>query len=286
MIDESGEFTVFHCRDDETKTFHKKAVEPILANEFSLFLEEKGVKIVSAEEFLQRTLLENISQLQDGSTEDPSCRFYPEREYRTYYKSKEFNALPANHPAILRLTVLAQAMHDAGVCDIPVRKQNFNSIDVRYSDDLLQQFLCISNSESLFGAENIGMGGRGPWGIHPMHNQKAGTMAYANGTKFKLKKNGICYPGQAIVRDSNGAEIKQNSKYFDPKVILDNARCALIMYQTPGSNGGLAPWGTGDKWGSNRHCSKKERDRLKFSKYLGTLSCCSQACKDQIQETI
>jgi hypothetical protein len=150
-----------------------------------------------------------------------------------------------------------------GVCQVKPEKENYQGIDIRTPDDLLEHFLCISNSESRFGQTNIGMGGRGPWGIHPMHNSARGK---------------ICYGLQSVVR-SGSREIKKNEAYKNPKVIRDNAACALRLYQMNGPGNGFKPWGTGSAWGSNRHCSKATRKKFQFGKYLGALSCCSEECK-------
>ncbi len=280
MIDTTTPLSVFHCRDEAHNSLHKRAVRPLEEVAFTHFLESKGVEIVSSEEYLKRTLLKNISQLIEGPLERLPCG--TEYEYRTYSRSKEFNALTPNHPTIKNLKVLAEALHSAGVCDTPVREENFNSIGIHNSDDLIKHFLCISNSESVFGTENIGQGGRGPWGIHPMHNQKADSIAYVSGQQILLKKDGLCHPSQSVVRDENGNEIKTNEAYFNINVISDNAKCAIKLYRTPGSLGGFSAWGTGTNWGSNRHCSKESRERLNFAKHIGALSCCSIACKNAL----
>ncbi len=288
--DDTNELSVFYCRNDGDGTFAKYPVEPIFAARFSEHLKSKGVDIVTAEEFLQRSngnIWEVFAEGAVAAAEKMGCPAIDE-EYRSYYRHKEFNALSSDDPVIKHLEVLADALHEAGVCDLNVRKENFNSIDVRSKDDLLQHFLCISNSESLFGQNNIGMGGRGPWGIHPGHTQKKGTYSYINGSKQKLKEDGICYPSKAIARDESGAELKVNGLYFDEEVILDNAKCALTLYRVEGYLGGFAPWGKGSSWGSNQHCSKTTRDRLKFTKFLGEKACCSSACKDAVtgQDTL
>ncbi len=284
--DESGETTVYHCKDEKNGTSHRFEFEPLEAAFFELEVGEKGVEFIEAEEFIRRTTLGDMGSILNGMVgESGTCGAPPEREFKSYYKVDEFKRLGTDHPVIEHLRELAKAMHDSGVCEVPVRKENFNSIDVRNRDDLLQQFLCISNSESVFGQRNIGMGGRGPWGIHPMHNQKKGTYAYVDGGSTRLKHNGICYPSQAVVRDADGDEIKINSRYFEEDVMKDNAACALKLYQREGSLGGFSAWGKGKSWGSNRHCSKKTRDRLNFTKYLGELACCSKECIDKIQKS-
>lgn len=285
FADESGPTTVYHCRDEKNKTSHRFEFEPLEAPFFELETSEKGVEFIDAEEFIRRTTLGDMNSVLNGNLMEPGTCGGPEQEFKSYYKVEEFKRLGVDHPVIQHLRELAQAMHDAGACSVPVRKENFNSIDVRSRDDLLQQFLCISNSESVFGQRNIGMGGRGPWGIHPMHNQKKGSRAYVDGKTTRLKQNGICYPSQAVVRDADGEEIKINSRYFDEEVIFDNAKCALKLYQREGSLGGFSAWGKGKSWGSNRHCSKKTRDRLNFSKYLGKLACCSKECIDKVEQS-
>lgn len=284
--DESGDTTVYYCRDEKNGTSHRFEFEPLEAPFFELETGEKGVEFIEAEEFIRRTALVDMDSAFNGVMMAPgTCGAPPEREFKSYYRVEEFKRLGSDHPVIEHLRELAKAMHDAGVCEVPVRKENYNSIDVRNRDDLLQQFLCISNSESVFGQRNIGMGGRGPWGIHPMHNQKKGTSAYVDGRTTRLKHDGLCYPSQAVVRDADGDEIKINSRYFEEDVMKDNAACALKLYQREGSLGGFSAWGKGKSWGSNRHCSKKTRDRLNFTKYLGKLACCSKECIDNFEKS-
>lgn len=271
--DESEESNVFYCKENQKGTTFVQRVDPLLSHEAQLGLEETGVRFITKEEFSWLVTPEELLKMMG---EGPNGEMLACFE-RVYYRTNEFNRLRTNDATIQRVIKLARALQEAGVCDLPVKKQNFNSIGIENSQDVLHHFLCISNSESVFGRENIGQGGRGPWGIHPMHNQKAGTRAFVDGRTVTLRRNGVCYPSRAVVRDANGAEIKQNSAYHDEAVILDNAKCAMTLYREKG----FTDWGRTNVWGSNRHCSANTRDRLEFFKHIGALGCCTQECRQR-----
>ncbi len=283
-LDESNEeFTSVICRDELSETHHVEKIDPLVVHEMSLYLQENGIEVLSTEDFLAKSLLKSLDMFRKGPEYCLNCEVHLEE---VYYRVEQFNRLPTSDPTITRLKALARAMQEANVCNVNVKSENYNNISVSNSDELLHHFLCISNSESVFGRDNIGMGGRGPWGIHPMHNQRSGTKAFVDGKTTTLKSNGLCYPGKAVVRDANGTEIKTNRLYQDPEVIRDNAKCAIKLYQRSGALGGFSAWGKGKSWGSNRHCSKSTRDRLQFMKHLGELGCCSQACKERVRKSI
>lgn len=271
-IDETGENTVFYCKDNLGNPIHREEMLPILSESAKAGLIDAGVEIVSFEEFVGRVTEEELLALPGGPNEGMQACIY-----KSYYRTNEFNRLPENHEIARQLRTLAQALQEAGVCDLPVKSQNFNDINIQSSQDVLHHFLCISNSESVFGTRNIGQGGRGPWGIHPAHNQRAGTSAFLDGKTRTLQRDGVCYPSRAIVRDANGVEIKQSDRYREYPVILDNARCAMTLYRERG----FRDWGTTSAWGSNRHCSKATRDRLQFFKHIGALGCCTDACRSR-----
>jgi hypothetical protein len=277
LVDITGEQFQFRCHDANEKENYSAAVDPILAGDFSAKLQEKGVEIVEAEEFLRRTLRTNMAGLSVGPK---VCEYCLEREYRSYFRSNEFNALDPNSPVIKHLRLLAEALHKGGVCEADPKLENYNAIGINNSDDVLQHFLCIANSESVFGQRNIGAGGRGPWGIHPMHTLKKGSKI--PGSSKRMDKDGLCYGTQAIARDKNGLEIKESSAYRSPQVILDNAACALKIYQFNPSQDGFRAWGTNQSWGSNRHCSAAIKRKYSFKKVLGQLACCSHACRSSL----
>lgn len=284
-MDESGSMTKFYCRDFATGNVFTELIEPLQVEAVTRALSEKGASLVSLNEFVIQMSTEELNRLGLGPNEvnDLAC------VEKVYYRVEEFNQLPSTDPTVGRLKELARALQEAGVCNLPVARQTFNNINIQTSDDVLHQFLCISNSESVFGRDNIGMGGRGPWGIHPAHNQAAGTSAFLDGRTVTLKRNGLCYPGNAVVRNSSGTEIKESSRYKNYEVRLANAKCAMVLYQRSGSKGsmrGFRDWGTTSSWGSNRHCSSTSRDRLQFMKHIGLDGCCSQACKDRVQKSI
>ena len=275
-LDESGEMSVFYCKDNQGNPIFRQEMEPILSNLAQTRLQEEGAELVSFEEFAARVSPTELMALATGPNKDIQACIE-----RVYYRTEEFNGLPQDHRIAHQLRRLAQALQDAGVCELPVQRQTFNSIDIRTNQDLLHHFLCISNSESVFGTRNIGIGGRGPWGIHPAHNQPKGSRAFLDGRTTTLGYDGLCYPSQAVVRDGTGREIKESDRYLDPAVILDNARCAMTLYR---ERGGFRPWGTTSAWGSNRHCSKTTRDRLQFFKHIGALGCCTDECRARYQD--
>lgn len=150
--DDTKELSVFYCRNDGDGTYAKYPVEPLFAASFSEHLKSRSVDIVTAEEFMMRSngnIWEVFAEGAVAASDKMGCPAIDE-EYRSYFRYKEFNALSSNDPVIQHLEVLVDALHEAGVCDVSVRKENFNSIDVRSKDDLLQHFLCISNSESFW----------------------------------------------------------------------------------------------------------------------------------------
>ena len=176
-----------------------------------------------------------------------------------FFRPGQFNNLRPQDPTIVRLKKLATTLHRVGVCQLPVVRANYRNINIRTSNDVLLHFLCIANSESVFGLRNIGLGGRGPWGINPIHTTR----------------RGLCYQQapRAVLRNASGQEIKDSARYLsDPAVLEDNARCALVLYRHAN---GFASWGTSrDNWGSNRHCAASVRGQLDFKKFLGELASC------------
>lgn len=277
-LDETGENTVFYCKEPGVAGLHKQEVNPLIVHGLSMELRSHGVEIVTPLEFTLRVdpnqLLKDLQAL---NAPPAGCGTYQ----KVYYRVNQFNSLPSGHRIVDQLEKLADALHEAGVCDLNVKSQNFNNININTKEDLLHHFLCISNSESVFGTRNIGMGGRGPWGIHPMHNLPAGSNAFVDGGTKRLSRDGLCYPSQSVVRDSNGTEIKQSDRYLDEEVIRDNASCAMTLYK---KRGGFRSWGTTNAWGSNRHCSKATRDRLQFFKHLGAKGCCTKKCRQRFTD--
>jgi hypothetical protein len=274
-LDETGEASVFYCKDPKSGGTHVQEIHPLMAHEAVVGMGEEGISVISMEEFVARVTMTELEQMGKGPNAEVTECFQ-----KIYYRVNQFNRLPTSDATVQRLIQLATALQQAGVCDLPVKNQNFNSINIQSSQDVLHHFLCISNSESVFGRDNIGQGGRGPWGIHPMHNQPSGTRAFVDGRTVTLKRNGQCYPSRAIVRDANGVEIKRSSAYRDEAVILDNAKCAMTLYRQKG----FTDWGRTNVWGSNRHCSSTTRNRLEFFKHIGPLGCCTEACRKRFTD--
>lgn len=258
--------STFYCVDIKTQEPFQHSVTPIVDFEFEAYLKDKGVKIYDPEEYLGQLLDPVLYMSKIVGNLNNSCG----QNTRVYYRPNEFDQLTPEDPVINRLKKIALSLHEAGVCDLPVIKANYRNLNIQNSDDVLQQFLCITNSESVFGKNNIGMGGRGAFGINPIHTTEDGQCE-----EFK----------NAVIRGPNGKEIKKNELYKSEKVIADNAKCALNLYKN--NERGFRDWGTNqDKWGSNRHCSKTLRTRLNFTKHIGELACCSESCKNKVRGTI
>jgi hypothetical protein len=280
-IDETSaeDKSTFFCYDEKTQESFSESVEPIQQEEFVSHLKDAGVEFLDPLDFIGRVADPVLFATRHFGQAPEGC---PTLQ-NVYYRANEFNNLSATSATIQRVRALASALHEAGVCDLPLPTGNFLNINVTNKDELIQHFLCISNSESVFGRDNIGMGGRGPWGIHPMHNQARGTRAFVDGRMTTLQRDGACYPSQAVVRNRSGEEIKDNARYRDANVIRDNASCAMTLYRQSHGNGikGFRDWGTTSAWGSNRHCSATTRQRLNFPRHLGALACCTDACRRQ-----
>ncbi len=276
LIERNDNSSVFYCFLKENSRVVRQEVSPIDESTWKASLEDGGVLFFEDLEFSSQMAVDALQAITETMI---SCNETMGYE-NVYYRVDEFNRLPSSASAVQKVRELATALHRAGVCEVNVQSQNFNSINIQTPDDVLHHFLCISNSESVFGTRNIGMGGRGPWGIHPMHNQARGTRAFTGGKTVTLPRNGICYDlPRSVVRNSNGVERKVSSLYEDPEVQFQNAKCAIRLYQQKG----FRDWGTGSSWGSNRHCSASTRNRLEFNKHLGAdLGCCTQRCKDRL----
>lgn len=278
------EYTTFACYDSQTQQLTRHQIDPLVENFVIHELEENDVEVLDSSEFFKLSFVAQLQDVRSGLSLGPNC---PEGDYqRVYYRVDEFNRLSSNHSVVQNLRRLAEALHSAGLCEVQFRPTHYSAINVSITnhDELLHHFLCMSNSESVFGTRNIGQGGRGPWGIHPAHSQRAGTVAnWGGGRRETLRQDGLCRGMNAIARDANDNEIRRSDAYHDMDRIRGNARCALRLYQRTDSNGGLAAWGTSSAWGSNRHCSTATRNRLQFMKHLGELGCCSDACKRRVR---
>lgn len=272
--DTEADKSTFYCYDKGTGGGHVESVDPFLEESLRRHLIENGVTFYNPTEFVGH--LAHPVQYMLNHHAGRAVNSCESVFSQVYYRLHEIDRFNVNHPTVARIRELADAMHEAGVCNVPVINGNYHNINIRNQDDVLQHFLCISNSESVFGRDNLGIGGRGPWGIHPMHNQRRGTRAHVDGRMTTLPRDGVCLGLQSTVRNSAGEEIRTNSRYRDPAVIRDNARCALILYQ---NNGGYRPWGTTSAWGSNRHCSSSNRQRINFERLIGSRACCTDACR-------
>ena len=250
----------------EDSSFTKK-VHPLEAGDIKADLIDRGVEFIDSASFEIVSFFKTVDEI--NAQELAKNRLCPQK---VSYKKNEFNQLDDEHPTIVRLRSLAKALKMAGVCELPIRKTKTKiDIDINNNDDLLEHFLCISNDESVFGRDNIGIGGRGPWGINPLHNEKKGS---------------LCYQSQAVVRNKEGEEIKKSELYLNDEVRMDNAKCAFKLYLREDGNAGFTAWGTTSKWGSNRHCSRSDKKGFQFRKYLKAEACCSKACKEKANPSL
>lgn len=183
------------------------------------------------------------------------------------YTVGEFNSLGSNSPHIARARAVANAMKQAGICRQAIKRDNTGlGLQITNHDQLLQHFLCVSNHESTFGrgVDNIGQGGRGPFGINPIHVRNSG---------------GICDDLTQAVQSDSGTRAQRGARYENATVRRQNAQCALRLYDA----NGYRDWGTSrTSWGTNRFCSARERGRYNFERNLGEAACCSQACKQRV----
>lgn len=262
-VDASGELSVFYCADGNTKEEYIHSVDPLLEREIIQGMKEENIDVVDSVEYFKRNFKHEMEGVSKLGIPPVACF------ERVGYKTSEFTALPQGHKTIMRVQELVSVLKEAGVCSIDVEKESYLGIDIKNNDDVLEHFLCISNNESTFGngRDNIGDGGRGPFGINPIHNDEPGDP---------------CYPGQAVRRDSRGRELKDYKLYLNRVTRLANARCAIELYKRKG----FTDWSETRKWGSNRHCDRDKKKRFNFSKYLGAEMCCTSACRAKFEKAI
>lgn len=243
-------------------------VEPIDLQATLSTLRQEGITILGEEDTGFSELLSLFAM-----SPNPSSTCFQ----RIYYTPQAFNAFGANSPNIARARIIAGTLKRAGVCDETVRRDNSNlGLRITDNDDLLQHFLCIANHESTFGLgkDNIGLGGRGPFGIHPTLHTQAG---------------GICDDLTPIVRagepraGNRNLSVAERTRLGRPYEALnirrDNAMCAIRLYR----QNGYTDWGTSRRsWGTNHSCSATERARFNFETKLGAAACCSDACRQRV----
>ena len=256
--------TTVTCVDQLTGEQYSQKVEPIQLNDLVARLRDKGA-IFDDDRYNQQLITSAVIRSDEHGLFPQVCF----DEIR--FTSSEFNRLTSTSADLSRARAIATALKSAGVCNQTIKSDNSGlGIGVNNNDQLLQHFLCIANGESTFGrgADNIGMGGRGPFGIHPTLHTGSG---------------GICSDISPIVRSEETTAAKRNhtkaqrgATYENARVRRDNAACALRMYD----QNGYRDWGTNStSWGTNHECSASQRARFNFERQLGEAACCSQACK-------
>jgi hypothetical protein len=262
-VDESGPASVFYCSHLDTGESFTQSVSPIEQSEIVATMKESGIQFTEMLDYIARVSGQALIAIREAGSQVSSCFKHVQ------YTVNEFNSLPTNHPTIVRVKELASVLKEAGVCELPiyssVNRDPFN-LGIQNNDDLLAHFLCIANTESTFGRgrDNIGMGGRGPWGIHPTEHDGRGE---------------ICDDLNPIARLPSGVEDRNGARYENRPARLANAKCALRLYA---KKEGLRDWGQSNgSWGSNRRCSKAQRDRFHFTGFLKADACCSQQCKNK-----
>ena len=263
----------FYCLDQVTGISQQFEIHPIEVEGQRRKLISGGVIMTNPSQLLA---LSSEGQLNSFMNPFEQLDCHPqetEEIQEVAYTPNEFNVTLAPTDGTLeRINQLLDVMHEAGVCSLDVIQDPH--LEINNIDDVLEQFVCITNHESNFGRDNIGMGGRGPWGIHPDHDQSGGP----------------CTSLSPINRSSNGHEVKESSAYHNKTLQMDNFKCALILYSSPDSNNnGFRSWGqrlSNAPWGSNRHCLTSDRDDFDFKRLLGTKMCCTEQCKQEIDASI
>ncbi|MBH46848.1 MAG: hypothetical protein CME71_01615 [Halobacteriovorax sp.] len=256
------------CIDQLTSEQYSHSVEPIQLNDLIARLRENGA-VFDEERYNGQLITSAVLRSDEMGNFKPLC-FEQIR-----YTSSEFNRLSRSSSDLSRARAIATALKDAGVCSQAIQRDTTGlNIDVSNNDQLLQHFLCIANGESTFGrgADNIGMGGRGPFGIHPTEH---------------TGRNGICSGLSPIVTAEETASAKRNrtkaqrgASYENATVRRENARCALRLY----SRNNYRDWGRSNtSWGTNHECSASQRARFNFERQLGEAACCSEACKRRVR---
>ncbi len=256
------------CLDEITGEQHSQQIEPIQLNELIARLRENGATF-NEDRYNQQLLSSAVIRSNEFGVIPQQC-FDQIR-----FTAREFNRLRSDDSNIIRAKAIARALKDAGVCTQTIKRDNSGlSIGVSNNDQLLQHFLCISNGESTFGrgADNIGMGGRGPFGIHPT---------------LHTGSRGLCSDISPIVRSQETSSAKRDrtraqrgASYENARVRQDNATCALRLY----NQNGYRDWGTSStNWGTNHECNSSQRASFNFERNLGADACCSDTCRARVR---
>jgi hypothetical protein len=270
----------FYCFDQASGISQQFRIHPIEVEGQRKRLVDGGVIITNQSQLLA---LSSESQLSAfiNPFEVPAChneRTETNQVQKVFYKPQEFNeTLAPNDGTLERINELLDVMHEADICSLSVIQDPY--LNINDIDDVVEQFICISNFESSFGRgiDNFGKGGRGAWGIHPTEHDTEG---------------GACADLSPIARHSDGREVtkEQNPNVYSSKEMrTENFKCAINLYNRTGRNAGFRAWGqrlSDAPWGSNRHCLPNLRDDYKFRELIGSKMCCTEQCKQELNQSI
>lgn len=255
------------CIDELTSEQFSQNVEPIQLNDLIASLRENGA-VFNDDRYNRQLVTSAVLRTNEFGVFPQQC-FDQIR-----FTAQQFNRLGTRDSNILRAKSIARALKAADVCRRPIKSDNTRlGLGISNNDQLLQHFLCISNGESTFGrgADNIGMGGRGPFGIHPtLHTGSGGICANINP---------IVATEETRTARTNRTKAQRGASYENAAVRRDNAECALRLYE----RNGYRDWGTkSTNWGTNHECNSSQRASFNFEKNLGVDACCSDACRARV----
>ncbi len=156
------------------------------------------------------------------------CGMDPNLQYESGSQEQAFEG-NARYSSIAqgRAETIAASLRRVGVCELPVLS-GVAGLKISSSDDVLAQFVCIANNESVLGKKVHGIGGAGAFGTNLGHLDRGVRVTYRGRTY-------ACRPGLIHNMDLN-------------------AECAFALYL---NRRGFGDWGKayrGFSWGSNRHC--------------------------------
>ncbi len=256
------------CLNELTGEQYSQQVEPIQLNDLVARLRENGA-VFNDDRYNQQLITSAVIRSDEFGVFPQVC-FDQIR-----FTASEFNRLRSNDSNIIRAKAIARALKAAGVCSQRIKRDNSGlGIGVSNNDQLLQHFLCISNGESTFGrgADNIGMGGRGPFGIHPtLHTGRGDLCGDISPVVLSEETNSA---------KNNRTRAQRGASYENAATRRDNAACALRLYDSRG----YRDWGTNStNWGTNHECNARQRASFNFERNLGADACCSDACRTRVR---
>lgn len=255
------------CLDEISGEQFSQKVEPIQVNDLVASLRENGA-VFNDNRYTQQLITNAVMRSDEFGVFPKQCFD------KVRFTVGEFNRLRSNDSNITRAKAIARALKAAGVCQQTIKRDNTGlGLGISNSDQLLQHFLCISNGESTFGrgADNIGMGGRGPFGIHPTEHTGPGEIC--------ADINPIVRAEETSTAKRTRTKAQRGASYENAATRRDNATCALRLYESRG----YRDWGTkSTTWGTNHECNAQQRASFNFERNLGADACCSDACRTRV----